>query len=55
MVKYIEQEYKLPHLMNYNRNINSIGSMLNYSQNPQAPLVLQPRACPAVTSTVFPY
>ena len=52
IVKFVEQQFNLPHLMKYDRNINSIGQMINTSQKPIAPLVLSPNLnCPTATGT----
>ena len=47
IVKYVETQFNLPKLMQYNRGVNSIGDMLNTSQTPLLPDVLQQRTCPA--------
>ena len=47
IAKYVEDQFNLPHLMSYDRSVNSIGNMLNYQQSPLSPLPLKPRAdCP---------
>ncbi|HEV3312915.1 MAG TPA: alkaline phosphatase family protein, partial [Chloroflexota bacterium] len=53
IVKFIETQYKLPHMMSYNRGVHSIGAMLNVHQKPLAPVVLPQLTCPK-SSTVHP-
>ena len=48
IVKYVEQQLHLPPLMKYDRNVNSIGSMLNLKQQPLQPLLLKTHSCPAL-------
>ena len=46
IIKFAESQFRLPHLMRYNRSVNSIGRMLD-TNKPQTPaLRLQPRSCP---------
>ncbi len=46
IVKFVEDQYGLPHLANYDRSVDSIGSMVDPSQTPLNPVVLKPRSCP---------
>ena len=50
ILTFIESVFDLPHLTSYNRNVNSIGQMLNFNQSPLAPMYLRTRACPAASS-----
>jgi phospholipase C len=47
IVKYVEQQFNLPHMMSYNRGVNSIAGMLNMKQKPAKPQVLPLQKCPA--------
>jgi len=54
--KYVEDQFNLPHLMNYNRNINSIGNMLNTSQTElPATTLTDTQTCPNLGSGGNPY
>jgi phospholipase C len=47
IVKFVEQQFHLPHLMKYDRSVASLGGMLDLKQNPLPPLTLQERpSCP---------
>jgi phospholipase C len=49
IVKYVEQQFNLPSEMKYNRNINSIGNMIDTSQSPLPPTPLTTSSnCPKV-------
>ena len=46
VVKFVEQQFKLPQLMNYPRSsVTSISGMLNFKQKPLPPLLLHQRTC----------
>ncbi|HEV3310762.1 MAG TPA: alkaline phosphatase family protein, partial [Chloroflexota bacterium] len=48
VVKFVEQQFKLPHQMPYQRSgVNNISSMLNLTQKQLAPVILSKQACPA--------
>jgi phospholipase C len=55
IVKYVEQQYRLPHLAHYDRSVASIGGMLDLNQKPLAPMVLKPRTCPKSIPGPFTY
>ena len=44
IVKYVEQQFNLPHMMHYNRRVQSIAGMINTNQKP-----LRPHSEPMVT------
>lgn len=46
ILRYVEDKFGLPHLSEYDRRAASIGSDLDPSQKPLAPLVLRTRTCP---------
>lgn len=46
IVKYVENQFRLPHLMRYDRSVHSIGSMVNVDQKPLTPVVQRPLTCP---------
>jgi len=46
VVKFVEQEFHLPHLMRYSRNEASVGEMLDLSQSPLPPMLPPIQACP---------
>ncbi|HEV3312264.1 MAG TPA: alkaline phosphatase family protein [Chloroflexota bacterium] len=52
IVKYVETQFKLPQLMHYNRNVNSIGAMINANQTPLHTDILQQRNCGAASARV---
>jgi len=45
IVKYVENQFNLPHLMKYDRGVASIGDMLNLNQKPLPPLTLHHQTC----------
>jgi phospholipase C len=47
ILKFIEQDFRLPALRAGDRNASSLRSSLNFRQKPLAPLSLTPRRCPA--------
>jgi phospholipase C len=47
VLRYIEDKYHLPQLSIYDRRARSIGRDLDFKQQPQSPLILHPRRCPA--------
>ena len=56
IVKFVEDQFNLPHLMKYNRNVNSIGNMLDTNQSPLPPTILTPNPnCPNLGSGGNPY
>ena len=46
IVKYVEEEFKLPHLMNYDRGVNSISNMIDVHQKPLRPVIEPKVRCP---------
>ncbi len=46
VVKFVEDQFHLPHLMKYDRNVHSLASMLNLKRKPLRPLILKDRRCP---------
>ena len=48
IIKFVESQYHLPHMMPYNRSVKSMGRMLDTSQTPTSPLILKPRTCQKV-------
>lgn len=47
IIKYIEDQFHLPHLTKFNRKVNSISLMLDLKQKLLPPLVLSTRTCPS--------
>jgi phospholipase C len=47
IVKYIEDQFELPHLARFSRNVNSVAGMLDFKQKPLPPYILTGRKCPA--------
>ncbi len=47
ILTYIEDTFNLPHKAAFDRTTGSIAHMLDYSQTPMAPLLLNRRTCPA--------
>jgi phospholipase C len=47
ILRYIEDKYGLHYLTTYDQRARSIGHDLDFAQQPQSPLILQPRRCPA--------
>jgi len=45
IIKFVEKQYHLPHLMIYDREVTSLGAMLDTSRSPLGPDILQPVAC----------
>ncbi len=50
VMKYLEQTFQLPSKMKYDRSVASISSMLNLSQKPLSPKLLNTRSCPSGAS-----
>lgn len=46
IVRFVEDRFKLPHLMKYDRRVASIGGMLDMNEKPLPPLVLGTHGCP---------
>ena len=51
ILKFLEDNFDLPHAMAYDRTVSSIAGMLNFAQKPAAATVLKPRSCPGDTSS----
>ncbi len=47
IMKFIEQDFRLPALNSSDRHAPSLTTSLDFNQKPLAPLVLKPRTCPA--------
>ena len=54
IIKYVENRFNLPHQIDYDRSVNSIGQMLNMEQKPQPPHTEPIVACPAPGSAPPP-
>lgn len=52
IVKFVEEQFALPHEAKYDRSVNSLGGMLDTAQTPIKPLVLQPQTCPKQSASV---
>lgn len=48
ILRFVESTFNLPRLDAYDRNVNSIGGMLNFQQPPGPPLPLKPLRCPDI-------
>jgi phospholipase C len=46
IIKFVEDEYDLPHKAQFNRNVHSVAGMIDLSQKPLPPLELTMRTCP---------
>lgn len=46
VIKFVEQTFRLPQRIKYDRGVNSIGNMLNLTQKPVKPLFFKPMKCP---------
>ena len=47
---FVEDTFHLPHLANFDRaGVTSLAPMLDLTQKPLPPVILQPHACPAAT------
>jgi phospholipase C len=46
VLKFVENNFHLPHLMHYRRNVNSIGDMFDFNRKPLKPYTLKPVTCP---------
>ncbi len=46
VMRYIEDQFKLPQLMHFRRSVNSIGDMLDTNQKPLAPVLEKIHTCP---------
>jgi phospholipase C len=56
ILKYVEDTLSLPHLIKYDRTVNSIGDMLDLNQKPLKPMVLKTPKCKNIQSVVpLPY
>jgi phospholipase C len=52
VLKFIEERFGLPPLTARDADANDITDSFNFNQAPLAPLVLQPRNCPLISSTL---
>ena len=52
IVKFVEQQFGLPHQAKYDRSVNSLGDTLDTTQAPLSPVVLKPQTCPKAASRV---
>jgi phospholipase C len=50
IIKFVEDEYKLPHKARFNRNVHSLAGMLNLAEKPLAPVAQTARTCPGPAS-----
>ena len=55
VVKFIEEVFNLPYLTERDANVNDTSDSFDFTQNPLAPVYLQPRACPVASTTLVPY
>ena len=54
IIKYVEQQFKLPHMMSYNRGVQSVGAMLNTHQKQLLPMVEPMVTCPGTKAGPAP-
>ena len=54
VVKFIEDEFNLPHIAQYDRSVASIAGMLNFNQKPLPPMLLPLRSCPNGIGSALP-
>jgi phospholipase C len=47
ILKFIEQDFRIPALNSHDRHAHSVYTSLDFGQKPLAPFVLKPRTCPA--------
>jgi phospholipase C len=52
VLRFIEETFGLPNLGNRDATTNDMMDSFDFSQNPNSPLVLSPRACPVVNQTL---
>ena len=45
VVTFIENEFNLPHLATFNRDVNSVAEALDFAQKPLPPTLLSQRVC----------
>ena len=50
ILKFVENQYDLPHLMRYDRTVNSLSGMLNVRQHPIRPETLPMLKCPKIST-----
>ena len=55
ILKFVENQFRLPHLDHYDRSVTSIGQMLDTSQAPDPALRLRPLVCPTESSRLPAY
>jgi len=55
ILKFLENQFHLPHLAHFDRHVNSVGAMLNLHQTPLAPLPLGGETCPNLKVKTSPY
>jgi hypothetical protein len=48
-MKFVEDQYRLPHQMQYDRYVTSLSKMLNTTQTPRPPVVLKRQQCSAAS------
>lgn len=54
VLKFVENTFKLPDEMSYNRSVNSIANMMNVNEEPMKPMILPNQKCPVYTQVVQP-
>jgi phospholipase C len=54
ILTFTERVFRLPHIATYDRNVNSIGQLLNFNQTPLAPMYLKTRHCPPLNGDKVP-
>jgi phospholipase C len=47
ILKFVETQFHLPHMANFDRTVDSIESLINVKRTPLSPLILQDEACSA--------
>lgn len=52
VLKFIEETFGLPNLTDRDRNANDTMDSFNFNQTPNPPLILSPRSCPLVDSSL---
>jgi phospholipase C len=54
IIKFVENNFNLPHIDSYDRRVADIGQALNFNQKPLPPLILSPHQCGSPTGGTPP-
>lgn len=55
ILKFVEELYGLPPLTERDANANDTTDSFDFTQSPRSPLILTPRHCPIISTTIIPF